>query len=423
MIRQNQIRRSEKSLNPRAIWLAVFVLINLICMIVILSKGRLLGDTSGVELTANYMIVPMTIIVISTYVGILGIAFPLISKIKIRPVSWMSQKDGKYFGYILFLLQLIFIYFFTSTGTFVAGSIARSESVWTVFWVLINVDVLFFIYYGFYRESRTFIPNLIIAVISNILRGWSGIFIWIIFMESARLIRSGRLSLRKIVFGSIFGILLYPFIYIIKLQVRLLFSGSDVDFNVRNIMSLDFSNFGYGNYLDLLTSSFFQIFERLQLISSQLVVYQHSSELTDGLSSGLITPFWMEGIHGIAYERIFGLKPTVNLGVSLANLIDPVQVGINWNANPGYASWLILSPFLTPLYLAYTLGLIFVSVCLVKRMSVKISSMDMLWFACLLYLVPGWLASFVLFVHSLIIFYIFHSLVGRFPPRRSLEVK
>ena len=392
-------------------------------MVVILSEGRLLGDTAGVELVADYMIVPMTVIVILTYVGILGIAFPLISKIKVQPVSWLLQKDDRSFGYVLFLLQLIFIYFFTSTGTFVAGSTVRSESVWTVFWVLINVDTLFFIYYGFSRESRTFIPNLVIAVISNVLRGWSGIFIWVIFMESARLIRSGRLSFSKIFFGSIFVVLMYPLIYIIKLQVRLLLSDSGVDFNDMDIMSLNLSSFGYENYLDLLVGSFLQIFERLQLISSQLVVYQYSLELADGLFSGLIAPFWMEGIHGIAYERIFGLEPVVNLGVSLANLIDPVQVEINWNANPGYASWFFLSPFLAPLYVAYTLGLIFVAVWLVKRMSVRISSMDMLWFACLLYVVPGWLASFVLFVHSLIIFYLFHAIAKGFTVSRLIEVK
>jgi len=392
-------------------------------MVVILSEGQLLGDTAGVELVADYMILPMTVIVILTYVGILGIAFPLISKIKVQPVSWQLQKDGRTFGYALFLLQLIFIYYFTSTGTFVAGSTVRSGSAWNVFWVLINVDTLFFIYYGFFRESKSFTLNLAIAVISNILRGWSGIFIWIIFMESARLMRSGRISFPKIFFGSILVILIYPLIYIIKLQIRMVLLDSGADHSGIDIISLNLSNFGYESYLDLLVGSFLQIFERLQLISSQLVVYQYSSELADDLSSGLIAPFWMEGIYGIAYEKIFGLEPAVNIGVALANLIDPVQIEINWNANPGYASWLFMFPFLAPMYVAYTLGLIFISIFLVKRMSRRILPMDMLWFACLLYVVPGWLASFVLFVHSLIIFYLFHAFFNRFTVSRSVEVK
>jgi hypothetical protein len=171
----------------------------------------------------------------------------------------------------------------------------------------------------------------------------------------------------------------------------------------------------------LLWSSFLQIFERLQLISSQLVVYQFSTELADGLDSRSIAPFWMEGIHGLAYERILGLTSAPNLGVGLANLIDPVQVDVSWNTNPGYASWFFLMPLYFPLYIVYTLGQIYFAVFLVRRMSPAVSALDMLWFACLLYMIPGWLASFVLFVHSLVLFYLFHVFVRFFSNIRSFE--
>lgn len=409
MLKINRLDKSRNIFSPRVIWLTFFIFVNLVGMFFILVSGRFLGDTAGVELIAYDMVLPMSIVVIFSYIGILGVAFPLMSKIKIKPVTGLIRTNDKSFGYVLFLHQLAFIWFFTSTGTFVAGSTARSESVWTVYWVLLNVDVLFFIYYGFFRESQLFVPNLIIAIISSLLRGWSGIFIVIIFMETARLIRAGRLSLSKILLASFFVVLGYPLIYMVKLQIRLASLSSELN---SNIFSFSPSNIGYENFFSLLVASLLQIFERLQLVSSQLVVYQNISELGSKLSDGKILPFWLEGIHGLAYERILGLEPVSNLGVSLANLIDPVQTEINWNANPGYASWLFLSPFLTPFYIFYTLGLIFFAVLLVKHMSAKICAMDMLWFACLVYVIPGWLASFVLFVYSIIIFYLFHFFVN-----------
>ncbi|MCB8747113.1 oligosaccharide repeat unit polymerase [Rhodoferax sp. U2-2l] len=406
----DHVQVSKKSFNPRIVWASIFILINLICMIVILVDRRLLGDTAGVALEAFDMVVPMTIVVISSYIMILGFVFPLFCRIKVRPVPLLIRIGHDNFGLALLFLQLVFIYFFTSTGLFVAGSLSRSESIWSIFWVLINVDTLFFIYYGFFRESRFFLINLGVAIVSNMLRGWSGIFMLIILMESARLVRAKRISFLKIGIGLFFIVILYPLIYIIKLQVRSSFSGSGAEPVFFDLIFFNISDFGYRGYLDLLWISFLQIFERLQLVSSQIVVYQNSTELAAGLSADVITPFWMEGIHGIAYERIFQLQPMQNIGVSLANLIDPFQSDVNWNANPGYASWFFLQPLLSPIYLAYTFVQIFVVIWLVKRMGGGVCAFDMLWFACLLYLVPGWLGSFVLFIHSLIIFYLFHTL-------------
>jgi hypothetical protein len=56
---------------------------------------------------------------------------------------------------------------------------------------------------------------------------------------------------------------------------------------------------------------------------------------------------------------------------------------------------------------------------MVKKMGGDTRAQDMLWFACLSYLAPGWIASLVLFTNSLLMFLLFHRFVGR--ARRPAE--
>ena len=127
-----------------------------------------------------------------------------------------------------------------------------------------------------------------------------------------------------------------------------------------------------------------------------------SSEL---MSKRNIAPFWMEGLQGLAWGRITGIT-TPNLGQALADILAPWLVDINWNTNPGYVGWFFVTPWLTPLYLIYTGLLAYVSIYLVKKISSDAMALDMVWLGWCLFLIPGWLASFVLFIESLLVFYL-----------------
>jgi hypothetical protein len=93
-------------------------------------------------------------------------------------------------------------------------------------------------------------------------------------------------------------------------------------------------------------------------------------------------------------------------------LIEPGQTETSWNANPTFASWFFVAPYLSVLYVAYVASLMGAAIWIVKRLDGGKAAFDMLWFACLSYLLAGWLASFVLFLHSAVLFYIFHRAVA-----------
>ena len=205
-----------RRLNPRVGWVALFCIINLVCGIVIYCTRELIGEVSSLTLERREAVPWITLLVALSYIVPLLIVFPLFSKIKVRPIAYSRIDLGNAVGILCLILQLAYIAFFLATGTGVAGSINRSSSLFSIFWVLLNQDTLFLIYYGFYRSKRMFWPILVVAIISNLLRGWNGIFIVIVFMESCRLMRAGKLRIKHVFLGAGLVVVCYPFIWALK---------------------------------------------------------------------------------------------------------------------------------------------------------------------------------------------------------------
>jgi hypothetical protein len=102
--------------NPRTIWLSVFVFINIVCAIVIANSHQLLGEVAGLLVPSASDVVVITLVVILSYVVVLGILYPLLCRIKVAPIELQTGLTGKAVGRALFFLQAAFIAFFTATG-------------------------------------------------------------------------------------------------------------------------------------------------------------------------------------------------------------------------------------------------------------------------------------------------------------------
>jgi hypothetical protein len=114
-----------------------------------------------------------------------------------------------------------------------------------------------------------------------------------------------------------------------------------------------------------------------------------------------------------------------DIGFVVAGLIDPFHAEIrSWNSNVGYVGWFYILPYQAPLYLIYTGALAILSVILAKIISRTPSCLDMVWYAWLIFLLPGWLAAFVVFVFSLMLFLLLQylsSLVVRVTSKRAVD--
>ena len=151
-------------------------------------------------------------------------------------------------------------------------------------------------------------------------------------------------------------------------------------------------------------------FARLHLVSNVIAVFQNSHQLAASVNAGTVDSFWREGLPGLVLDRFSGIR-TPDLGVALAQTIDPWHEN-NWNSNPGYVGWFFVLPWAIPLYLLYTLALGWLSIYLIKKLKTDVITLDMLWFAWCLYLIPGWIAAFTLFTFSICVFYLLHGIAA-----------
>lgn len=398
--------------SPRALWLMLFVGFNVIAAVYISTTYELMGDVQSVRLDSHETVLPISVLVIASYIFVLMIGFPIIE-------DYLRVKKGYVFlrapaGIVLAVLQIAFIAYIWVTGLFVAGSTARGGDILSYFWVLMPIDTLFLIYYAFYRQEKYFYLNLVLIVFSSILRGWAGVFVTIAFMEMARLMRAGRMTWLRVGGIALVTAVVFPLLLVLKWQVRLAPAGiSLVDAALNAVSGLDFNG-----YVALVGEALVQLVGRWQLVSNAIFVDQTQPLIAAMLANGQGLMMWHEGIYGIIWDRIFnpGEQPP-NLGFLLVQVLDPFSSDVSWNANPSLTAWVILFPQMTPMFIAYCTALVAASLAIVRNLGGGQQAYDMVWFACLMFIMPGWIAAYITFFHSLVLFWAFHKIFGHFSKR------
>ena len=186
------------------------------------------------------------------------------------------------------------------------------------------------------------------------LRGWSGVFLTIVFLESCRLIRSNKVKIYQFILVLLILIPLYPLILLLKLFIRGNLTNGLLSF-YENINENLIDLLPFGGFIEIINNSTEQLFQRLHLLSSAIATYQLSERLSIDYYSGELIPFWLEGLHGSAIFRILDINTNVNLGVALAKYMDPLSIDVNWNTNSTILGWLFVLPEYAAVYFIYTI--------------------------------------------------------------------
>jgi hypothetical protein len=274
---------------------------------------------------------------------------------------------------------------------------------------MIPVDMLFFVYYGFFRDSKEFKYNFIVWLCSSLARGWSGVILTAIFFESCRLLRARKLKPRHFMIAIPSVTIFYPIVYFGKLFIR--FNSYNAGAGWAGFMAtLEGINLG-----DAVTLAVTQIFNRIQIISSSIGMYEFSADIHNYFKHGLVYPFWQEGIHGLALDRIMGVSQRLDMGKVFAQTLDMHSLNINWNANPTLIGWFFVLPWQIPAILGYTLVLCILTFFLTKTMVSNLEAEDMVWYGWLVLLIPGWYGAFILLLYSIILFFLSFCLLNLIP--------
>ncbi|MCV2369877.1 oligosaccharide repeat unit polymerase [Roseateles oligotrophus] len=391
-------------MHARYIWLDFYLLVNVIYFLLILNGGQLYGESNSVTPPAAEAILFLLLLLLTSYAYFQVFLFSSLQKIKIKNVFGDKRHAdfGRPVGLIVATLQIGFVVYFMSAGTYVAGSTLRDSSIFSKIWVLIPVDLLFLVFYGTYRDSKYFTFNFFVWIASSLIRGWSGVVLTAIFLESCRMYSAGKVKLAHILYGVIALTIFYPFLLFFKLFIRFLaIGGGD---SIQDFFAL-YQLIDVG---DLLLAAMQQAFDRLQLLSSLIASYQFKDIFQLDFDKGLIAPFWYEGIHGIAIDTLFGSPQKISAGQAFAAYLDPFSTDVNWNANPTFVGWLFIAPSLmvfNVLYVTMLCAVSFFATILLRRTD---DSLNVIWYSWLVLAIPGWYGALFLYAYSTILFFALH---------------
>ncbi|WP_143009818.1 oligosaccharide repeat unit polymerase [Propionivibrio dicarboxylicus] len=394
---------------PRLIWLLAHVVINVYYSVLIFSTNRLYGETNVVQIGESTPIFFILVLLVMSFVYFNLIVFNF--SYRIFPISFRvvpSQIEIDRIGILILVLQISFAAYSFFSGSRLAGSGASDASLISQIWVLIPIDVIFLLYYGAYRDEKYFKYNLGVNLVSNLLRGWFGIVLTIVFIESCQLVRKRRLTFPRFLAILFACVVAYPVLYFGKIFVRYYAFLDDVTVDGFLSQHVDV------DVISLLEIAISQIGNRIQLISSAISTYELSTELERMVMDGNVYPFWAEGLHSLAFDRLFSEPHKLDIGQAIANILDPFSLVENWNSNPTFIGWFFVLPYFCIFHVIYGTGLVLVSSLAFRMVSGNEISKDIFWYMVLVLLIPGWYGAFVLFTYSCVLFLIMHLLVAKF---------
>lgn len=404
------IRKSCVS-DPQLLWAAAYVLANALALLYIFDQGGLIGDLIGFPI-GNPMDLLFTFGLVAASVALLLLLFNMLARVRGArpPVPYNKTK----MGVVVAIAQIAFIAYVRQTGLFVAGSAERAGSVASAFWVIFNVDALFFVYYATCRDARLFKLNLVLWIVSFIQRGWFGYIFFVVAFESFRLIRSRKLTLRHLLL-LLSLLFVYPILDLAKIYIRVsdvIEPSQAVEFVTDAVRSgnLDWTN-------SLLDSSE-KIVARMQLVSHAQAIRNNINEFHREVEAGELGAFWKEGIVGIVWDRLIGMNHAPEAAQALAMFIAPT-LDSSWNVNPSLVGWLMIYDESFPMTLLYVVMLCSLSIVFMSRVSRSRFSQDVLWFVWLTFLIPGWIAQFVSFLVAMAI-YVFLAACMKQRPARAI---
>jgi hypothetical protein len=396
-------------------WLLLYVFANIASACIMFATGELVGDVDGTQLYSGAALIGATTLVVFSYIFLLGPVFNTVSRIEIKKINFGDDeiKTGKRIGFALILLQIAFMAFNLTQGVNMAGSNnERAGGLLSMVFVLLPSDALFIIYYGFYRNNKYFYPNLAVWLLSNVLRGWAGVFLFLVFVEWCRAFRRKKITVGGCLFSLSIVLVLYPILTNLKWLIRLSASSS---LSLSSIFESLIDNFGTKDYFSFIWDGVTHILFRLQTTSLVVEVMRMRNLLQSEFANGNFVPFWLEGLHGIIIDRFFSGERSMPVGVAFTQYLETdwqFNVG-DWNTNIGYVGWFFITPYLIPLYLAYTVFLGFLSFFFIKKIGSSESTNDLIWYAWMTYLMAPWLATFVSFIYALAMFLILKVLMTR----------
>ena len=390
----------------RSIWLGLYLLPAIFSTIVFCITDKLDGDLIGYKVSgANIVIVASFAVLISYLVWMVPIFRYFENLYRRKQMKSMDvsliNRDGSSLAYLVFLVQLGYLLFNLSYGVNVAGSKATSDSWLRFIFYFFVPDWLFIVYYSIYRKTPGFLPNLLLYIGSNVVRGWFGMWIIILFLEGAYRVQEREFNLKVYLPSITLGFVTLPFFYQLKLEIRSAIDASLAPFDLINKVIQNIIDVGWTTaFID----SIWPVIMRFQHVSNVVGIIEKSSELSRDVGSEF-TYFFMEGTPQYVIRKMFSVTEISDIHIRLLYYLIPEQLPVDaiTNTHVGLVGWFWIAPYLFLPYLLYLVILSWVSIWVARKADPCLLLLNAVWFMWLALLMNGWFAAFIDFIQAMIV--------------------
>ena len=419
--------------NPRKWWLLGFAAINAFAGVYMSVTGELIGFGPGNVIPSKSVVLEVTVATVVALILVLGVLFDFLS-LRLRPKSAFNRgvalakhevpvrrPDPSVLGHVIIALQLCGIAIGIWFGYKIAGraddlTFHPLKSLWLY---LVPIDALFLLYFSIFRSDRLAHLNLVVWLGWGFIRGWTGGFVAIAFLESCRLLREKPAKAKWLLACSLLAFaLIGPVLQVTKASIR----ASDGNAGISEIASVVIAEI---DGIEFWWAAVFQTVERLQTVSTTVEVARQASLFQSEYRSNKILPFYYEGPHAVILRHIVpDVRGVLPVGVAFTDITDTKfgfeSITGNWNANIGFVGWLIIAPSSTPLYLLYMICLCAMSCRLVLSVANTESARDVLWYSWGFYLMAPWQSVFIQFLYAVLLLKLLIHISNKKVRRKSL---
>lgn len=283
---------------------------------------------------------------------------------------------GNFAGSILLIYQFFYIVLAIFFGVGVVGQDeVKINALLFSLISFLSADAVFFIVGTQLKSKKIFRINLIIYLISSIVRGWLGGILIAFFIY---LCRKEFLIVRvKSLFFYVFGII------VIYLLSPILI---DLKFAIRNEvkLSLDFTD--YSEKLQFATD---YLLSRFQHVGHIYIMLEKEGHYYQAYQQSMIRSFLLEGnIQYSLYNKLVELND-----ISLSEFMVIKEFNGTWNTNTGLVGWLIVLRESVLFFIIYWFLLILATYKIISKYATKQLFLVISLFM-IVYLYHGWLSSF-----------------------------
>lgn len=310
--------------------------------------------------------------------------------------NYKKMPLGSAWGWFLIVVQISFLVFSLTMGINVAGDGARIEggSYINYLFIFLQPDVLFLLIGISLSSNRFFLINVIVFLISMVLRGWMGGVFIIIFMFLVRFYPV-RVSIRNAFFilcSVLIFFLILPAIVDAKWAMRSAVPVTEFFSNISDSFSVEKYQYAFSYLLN-----------RFQHVGHVALLLESSYDLYTDFHRGVYASYWMDGLPQYTVSKLLGLE-TYRLNSYMVEYFFGIE-NPTWNTNPGVAGWLFVLKERFVFMILYLFLVVVIPFYLIRKYAGNAMLMLVACFS-ITYLFHGWFGAYfnIVFYALLLIF-------------------